>query len=117
MFYSCGVFAEGEVIVKSITPVYDSDSAVSVDNTKVIFNDKDQEVKYNVVLENKSNKDLAIENINLSNVSEDFLIYEISDCNKNYKDLTIRIEKIKFRKANDIDFDIDCDIKLNNIDG
>ncbi len=80
--FSCNiVFAANEVVIKSITPIYDETSTVVVteeeNNHSVVFNDKNQNVKYNVVIENTTDKDLTIDNINLTNPSEDFLIYEL----------------------------------------
>ena len=86
--FSCSiVFAKDEVVIKSITPVYDEQSTIVVNNEDnnygVTFNDKDQSIKYNVVLENTADKDLTIEDISLSKPSQDFLIYELEGLNKN----------------------------------
>ena len=66
-----------EVVVKSITPVYDENSGVVVDDDGVIFNDKNQVVKYNVVLENTQDYDVKISDINSSTPTEEFLKYEV----------------------------------------
>ena len=83
MFCCSIVFAKDEIVIKSITPVYDENSTVEVSDNGVIFNDKDQSVKYNVVLENTTDKDLTIEDISLTKPSQDFLIYKLEGLNKN----------------------------------
>ena len=84
MICSCLVFAKDEVIIKSITPVYDEESTIVVnEDNSVVFNDKDQEVKYNVVIENTMDKDIPIEDITLTKPSESFLLFEFDGLNKN----------------------------------
>ena len=83
MFCCSIVFAKDEIVIKSITPLYDENSTVEVSDNGVIFNDKDQSVKYNVVLENITDKDLTIEDISLTKPSQDFLIYKLEGLNKN----------------------------------
>ena len=87
MFCCSVVFATNEITVDSMIPVYDEISGVIVTEENgehsVIFNDKDQNVKYNVVIENTTDKDLTIEDISLSKPSQDFLIYELEGLNKN----------------------------------
>ena len=85
--FSCGiVFAENEVVVKSITPVYDDTSTVEVTNEgdthNVVFNDKNQSVKYNVVIENVAGYDLEITSADLTQPTEDFLEYKLEGLNK-----------------------------------
>lgn len=80
---SCNiVFAENEVIIKSITPVYDEESTILVseeDNLhSVTFNDKNQKVEYKVIIENTTDGDVSITDINLSTPTEEFLNYDIS---------------------------------------
>lgn len=80
--FSCNiVFADNEIVIKSITPVYDEESNIVVNNEKnnygVIFNDKNQKIKYNVILENTVDKDLTVESIDLTGPTEDFLIYKL----------------------------------------
>jgi hypothetical protein len=56
---------EGNAVkVSSITPEYDEASSVVVNNNDVVFNDKNQEVKYKVVLENTQGTDLYVSAIN-----------------------------------------------------
>lgn len=75
------VFAENEIVIKSITPVYDEDSSVVVteeeNSHSVIFNDKNQSVKYNVVIENNADYDVKVNSIELTTPTEEFLIYEV----------------------------------------
>ena len=71
-----------KVIVKSMSVVYDEDSTVTVENNKTTFNDKDQEVKYKVVLENTQSYSVKLEDIKLSTPSEEFLVYEIENFSK-----------------------------------
>ena len=67
------------VEVKSMTPTYDETSTVEVDNNNVVFNDKNQVVKYNVVLENTQYYDVKISDITLSTPIEEFLKYEVEE--------------------------------------
>ena len=71
-----------KVIVKSMSALYDEESTIVVEDGKTTFNDKDQEVKYKVVLENTQSNPVKLEDIKLSTPSEDFLVYEIEDFNK-----------------------------------
>ena len=81
--FSCSiVFAENEVIIKSITPVYDENSSIVVtnenNNHKVIFNDKNQSIQYKIIIENTSGYELSVSKIDSTTPSKDFLIQEIS---------------------------------------
>ena len=75
------VFAADEVVIKSITPVYDEESSIIVsnenDNYNVTFNEKEQNVKYKVVIENTLNYELKVSNIDLATPTASYLIYEI----------------------------------------
>ena len=92
-----------EVIVKSMTPVYDENSSVVItEDNGVIFNDKDQVVKYNVVIENTQNYDVKISDIKLSTPSEEFLKYEVEGIDKEdvikaneTKELVVSFETVK----------------------
>ncbi len=80
---SCNiVFAANEVVIKSITAVYDEESDILVsekDNLhSVTFNDKNQKVEYKVIIENTTDGDISIADINLSTPTEEFLNYDIS---------------------------------------
>lgn len=81
LFSCCIVFADNEVVIRSITPVYDEESSIVVtnenNNHSVTFNEKDQVVKYNVVIENTSGYELKVDKIDLTKPTEDFLIYEL----------------------------------------
>ena len=66
-----------EIVIKSMTPVYDETSGVVVSDEGVVFNDKNQVVKYNVVLENTQDYDVKISDIKLSTPSEEFLDYKV----------------------------------------
>lgn len=106
MFCCSIVFAKDEVVIKSITPVYDENSGVIVTEENgvhsVIFNDKDQSVKYNVVIENTTSKDIPIDNIELPKSPEDFLKYELTGLNNgdvlkadSTKEVVISLETVK----------------------
>ena len=74
---------EGNAVkVSSITPEYDEASSVVVNNNDVVFNDKNQEVKYKVVLENTESSDLYVSNINQTIPTESFLSYTIENLKK-----------------------------------
>ena len=79
LFSCCMVYAESQVVIKSITPVYDENSGVVVTNKNnqygVIFNDKAQSVKYKVVLKNTTNREIYMNKVELSKPTEDFLEY------------------------------------------
>ena len=81
MFCCSIVFAKDEIIIKSITPVYDENSNVVVKDNSVIFNDKDQSVKYNVVLENTTKEDINVTDFKLTTPTEKFIKYEIEGIN------------------------------------
>ena len=87
-------------------PVYDENSGVIVTEENgehsVIFNDKEQSVKYNIVLKNNTDKDIPIENLMLPKPSEDFLKYELTGLNSgdiikanSTKDVVISLETVK----------------------
>ena len=75
------VFAADEVVIKSITPVYDEESSIIVSNENnnynVTFNEKDQNVKYKVVIENTLDYELKVSDIDLATPTASYLIYEI----------------------------------------
>ena len=74
---------EGNAVrVSSITPEYNEASSVVVNNNDVVFNDKNQEVKYKVVLENTESSDLYVSNINQTIPTESFLSYTIENLKK-----------------------------------
>ena len=67
-----------ELVIKSITPIYEEDSGVKVsEEDGIIFNDKNQEVKYKILVENVLDYDVKFNHVELSNPSEDFLEYEV----------------------------------------
>ena len=86
LFSFCIVFAADEVVIKSITPVYDEESSIIVsnenDNYNVTFNEKEQNVKYKVVIENTLNYELKVSNIDLATPTASYLIYEIDGISK-----------------------------------
>ena len=74
---------EGNAVkVSSITPEYDEASSVVVNNNDVVFNDKNQEVKYKVVLENTQGTDLYVSALNQTTPSESFLSYKVENLKK-----------------------------------
>lgn len=76
------VFAADEVIIKSITPIYDEESSVIVSDENVTFNDKNQSVKYKIVIENTLDYELKVTDIDLAKPTAEYLIYEIDGINK-----------------------------------
>lgn len=76
------VFAANEVVIKSITPIYDEGSSVIVSNENVTFNDKNQSVKYKIVIENTLDYELKVTDIDLAKPTADYLIYEIDGITK-----------------------------------
>ena len=70
------------MLIKAVIPAYDEESTVVVSDNGVVFNDKNQEVKYKVVIENPNNYDVKVSDIKLSTPTEDFLEYEIEGINK-----------------------------------
>lgn len=102
--FSCSiVFADNEVVIKSITPVYDEESSIGVtnenENYTVTFDDENQIVKYNVVIENTTDKELKVSEIDLTKPSKDFIVYEMEGIEKDdvlksneTKELTLTIE-------------------------
>lgn len=76
------VFAANEVVIKSITPIYDEGSSVIVSNENVTFNDKNQSVKYKIVIENTLDYELKVSDIDLAKPTAEYLIYEIDGINK-----------------------------------
>ena len=106
MFCCSVVFAKDEITVESMIPVYDENSGVIVTEENgvhsVIFNDKDQNVKYNIVLKNNTDKDIPIDNLSLPKPTEDFLKYELTGLNSgdvikanSTKDVVISLETVK----------------------
>lgn len=77
------VFAQGEIVVESITPVFDDGSGVVVSDDGVIFNDKNQEVKYNVVLRNVKNEDYKVNSLELTTPSEEYLVFDLKGIKEN----------------------------------
>jgi hypothetical protein len=93
---------EDTVVIKSMTPVYDETSGVVVDDNGVVFNDKNQVVKYNVVLENTQDYDVKISDIILSTPTEEFLDYKVESISKDEvvsanstKELTVSFETMR----------------------
>ena len=76
------VFAANEVVIKSITPIYDEGSSVIVSNENVTFNEKNQSVKYKIVIENTLDYELKVSDIDLATPTADYLVYEIDGINK-----------------------------------
>ncbi len=81
------VSADNEITIKNITPIYDEESSVIVttegDNNKVVFNDKNQSVKYKLLLENTTNYNITLSNISLPTPKQEFLKYKVEKFNKN----------------------------------
>lgn len=73
---------EPSMLIKAVIPAYDEESTVVVSDNGVVFNDKNQEVKYKVVIENPNNYDVKVSDIVLSTPSEDFLEYEVENLDK-----------------------------------
>ena len=87
MFCSCLVLAKGEITIEKMIPVYDENSGVIVSEEigvqSVVFNDKDQNVKYNIVLKNNTKKDISLSDIVLPESPEEFFKYEFVGIDEN----------------------------------
>lgn len=87
MFCSCLVLAKGEITIEKMIPVYDENSGVIVSEENgvhsVVFNDKDQNVKYNIVLKNNTKKDISLSDIVLPESPEEFFKYEFVGIDEN----------------------------------
>ena len=105
---SCSIFVSnsnmdpGTVTIQSITPVYDEEATYSVGNTGVIFNDKEQVVKYNVIVQNNENYDVKVTDLKLGTKSQEFLKYEVENVELDEvikpgetKELVISFETVK----------------------
>ena len=81
MFSFLFVYAKNEITVESMVPIYEEDSGVEVFEDKgvhkVVFNDKDQIVKYNIKLKNNTKDDISIDSIKLPDSSEEFFKYRL----------------------------------------
>lgn len=93
---------EPVMLVKSVTPVYDEEGSVIVNDDGVIFNDKEQEVKYNVLIENPNNYDVKVSDIKLSTPTEEFLEYDVENLKlddvisaNGTKELVVSFETVK----------------------
>ena len=76
MFIVVPVFAKGDVSVVSIKSIDASENVnISEEKMEVSFNDLDQYAKYEVVLKNNTDQELFINELNVSNSSEDFIYY------------------------------------------
>ena len=80
MVCSCVVFAKDEITIDKMIPVYDENSGVIVSEENgvhsVVFNDKDQNVKYNIVLKNNTKRDISLNDIVLPESPEEFFKYK-----------------------------------------
>ena len=80
MFCSCLAFAKDEITIEKMIPVYDENSGVIVSEENgvhsVVFNDKDQNVKFNIVLRNNTKRDISLKDIVLPESPEEFFKYE-----------------------------------------
>ena len=91
-----------KLLIQSMTPFYDEESTVVVNDNDVVFNDRDQEVKYKVLIENPQNYDVKVSDINLTTPTEEFLEYEIENLNvddvvkaNSTKELVVSFETVK----------------------
>ena len=94
-----GNVEQSNVKVKSVTPEYDESSTITMNGNDVKFNDKDQEVKYKVVLENTEGHDLTVSSVDLTTPTESFLSYTIENLKKDdvinansTKDVTVSLK-------------------------
>ena len=109
------VFAANEVVIKSITPVYDQNSSIMLSNEnndyKVTFNDENQNVIYKVVIENTLDYELKVSDIDLATPTSDYLIYEVNgisqgDILKSKESKEIEVSLTTTEKNRDVsDFD------------
>ena len=109
------VFAANEVVIKSITPIYDEGSSIIVSNENnnynITFNEKDQNVKYKVVIENTLDYELKVSDIDLATPTADYLVYEVNgisqgDILKSKESKEIEVSLTTTEKNRDVsDFD------------
>jgi carbohydrate diacid regulator len=82
MFCCSIVFAKDEITIEKMIPVYDENSGVIVAEENgihsVVFNDKDQIVKYNIVLKNNTKRDISLSDIVLPESPEEFFKYDLN---------------------------------------
>ena len=87
IFVSSIVFAKDEITIEKMIPVYDENSGVIVSEENgvhsVVFNDKDQNVKYNIVLKNNTKRDISLKDIVLPESPEEFFKYEFVGIDEN----------------------------------
>ena len=87
LFSFSTVFAKNEIVIKDITPIYDENSGVIVTEENgehsVIFNDKNQSVKYKITIQNTFEYDVLIKKIELTTPTEEFLKYSFEGLNEN----------------------------------
>jgi len=125
-FFSLNVYAENEVLIEKVTPIYDEASAVVLTEISgqysVKFNDKDQSVKYKITLRNATTNDLKISDINFNSLTESFLKYEITGLNKNdiiksdeTKDFVLSLKTVK-QDGWGRNFDNDLTVSINFTD-
>ena len=93
---------EPRMLIKSVIPAYDEESTVVVSDNGVVFNDKNQEVKYKVVIENPNNYDVKVSDIVLSTPTEEFLEYDVENLKlddvisaNGTKELVVSFETVK----------------------
>ena len=72
-----------DLVIESITPLYNEDSGIIVSDNSVIFNDKDQTVKYKVIVRNTYDYDVKVSDIKLSEHNIEFLNYTIDNIDSN----------------------------------
>lgn len=76
------VYADNEDIKVKSLKVIDSSEGIDAkesDEVNVTFDDLDQYIKYEVVLENTTNKDLYLNTLKVKNSSEEFIHYVLDD--------------------------------------
>ena len=106
LFCFSTVFAADKVVIKSITPVYDTESSIvtSEENgiQNVTFNDKNQSIEYKVVIENTTEENLTVSDIKLAIPTEEFLGYSVEGISKDEilegkdsKEVVISLETIE----------------------
>ena len=106
LFSFSTVFAKNEIVIKDITPIYDENSGVIVTEENgehsVIFNDKDQSVKYKITIQNTFEYDVLIKKIELTTPTEEFLKYSFEGLNENNvlksketKDVIVSLETVE----------------------
>ena len=82
MLFPISVFAK-EIELLSIKPVYDESSGIVLNDSSsnsfdVTFNAADQEIKFEAVIKNTTDKDIIVDSINVTSPTYNFMSYKVT---------------------------------------